>query len=121
MTVRLMLKVCSVAALVLLVFFALGPAKWTPRSGLGFEFDHFVGYFVFTLCSVSLGRGHSRSGEPLRSWRWCWRACNLFYRVAHPIMWRPCIVQPGCWRRRCLLSFLFEHRDGFNQSRSENI
>jgi hypothetical protein len=43
-----MLKVCSVAALVLLVVFALGPAKWTPRSGLGFQFDHFVGYFVFT-------------------------------------------------------------------------
>jgi VanZ family protein len=35
--------------LVVLVFFALGPAKWTPRSGLGFEFDHFVGYFFFTL------------------------------------------------------------------------
>jgi VanZ family protein len=49
MTVKLMLKVCSVAALVLLVFLALGPAKWQPRSGLGFEFDHFVGYFVFTL------------------------------------------------------------------------
>jgi hypothetical protein len=44
-----MLKVCSVAALVVLVFFALGPAQWTPRSGLGFEFDHFVGYFFFTL------------------------------------------------------------------------
>jgi hypothetical protein len=49
MTVRLMLKVCSVAALVALVVFALGPAKWTPRSGLGFEFDHFVGSFFFTL------------------------------------------------------------------------
>ena len=49
MTVKLVLKVCSVAALVVLVFFALGPAKWTPRSGLGFEFDHFVGYFFFTL------------------------------------------------------------------------
>ena len=49
MTIRLVLKVCSVAALVLLVLFALGPAKWTPRSGLGFQFDHFVGYFFFTL------------------------------------------------------------------------
>ena len=49
MTVKFLLKVCSVAALVLLVFLALGPAKWQPRSGLGFEFDHFVGYFVFTL------------------------------------------------------------------------
>ena len=49
MTIKLMFKVCSVVALVLLVFVALGPATWQPRSGLGFELDHFVGYFVFTL------------------------------------------------------------------------
>jgi VanZ family protein len=49
MTIRRILKVSSVAALALLVLFALGPAKWTPRSGLGFQFDHFVGYFFFTL------------------------------------------------------------------------
>jgi VanZ family protein len=48
MTIKLMLKVCSVAALVLLAFVALGPAEWQPRSGLGWEIDHFVGYFVFT-------------------------------------------------------------------------
>jgi VanZ family protein len=49
MTIKLMFKVCSVAALVLLPFIALGPAEWTPRSGLGWEIDHFVGYFVITL------------------------------------------------------------------------
>jgi VanZ family protein len=49
MTIKPMLKVCSVAALVLLAFIALGPAEWTPRSGLGWEIDHFVGYFAFTL------------------------------------------------------------------------
>jgi VanZ family protein len=49
MTIKLLLKVCSVVALVLLVFIALGPSKWTPRSGIGWEIDHFVGYFVFTL------------------------------------------------------------------------
>jgi hypothetical protein len=48
MTIKLMLKVCCVAALVLLAFIALGPAAWTPRSGLGWEVDHFVGYFVIT-------------------------------------------------------------------------
>ena len=66
MTLRLMLKVCSVAALIVLVVFALGPAKWTPRSGLGFEFDHFVGYFFFTLlfclslAATTRGRGSPR-------------------------------------------------------------
>ena len=49
MTAKLMLKVCSVAALVLLAFIALGPAEWTPRSGLGWEIDHFAGYFALTL------------------------------------------------------------------------
>src|SRR3954453_17895245 len=49
MTVKLMLKVCSVAALVLLVGLGLGPESWQPRSGLGWELDHFVGYFVFTV------------------------------------------------------------------------
>ena len=43
-----MLKIFSVVALVFLVFLALGPASWQPRSGLGWELDHFVGYFVFT-------------------------------------------------------------------------
>jgi VanZ family protein len=49
MTTKLVLKVSSVAALVLLIFVALGPAEWQPRSGIGFEIDHFVGYFIFTL------------------------------------------------------------------------
>ena len=44
-----LLKVFSVTALVLLTFVALGPATWQPRSGLGWEIDHFVGYFIFTL------------------------------------------------------------------------
>src|SRR5215469_14466154 len=42
-------KVCSVAIMVLLVIGALGPAKWTPRTALGWQIDHFVGYFAITL------------------------------------------------------------------------
>ena len=54
MSIKHMTKVCSVAALVLLAFVALGPAKLVPRSGLGWEIDHFVGYFALTLV-VCLG------------------------------------------------------------------
>ena len=43
-----LLKFCSAAALVLLVIIALGPAKWTPRTALGWEIDHFLGYFAIT-------------------------------------------------------------------------
>lgn len=45
---RVFMKLCSVAVLVLLVIAALGPEKWQPRSGLGWEFDHFAGYFAIT-------------------------------------------------------------------------
>ncbi len=49
MSIKLISKVCSVAVFFLLVFAALGPAKWIPRSGLGWQIDHFVGYFALTL------------------------------------------------------------------------
>jgi VanZ family protein len=49
MSVTRILKLCSGAVLILLVVVALGPAKWAPRSGFGWEIDHFVGYFVITL------------------------------------------------------------------------
>ena len=42
-------KVCSGAILVLLVIAALGPERWTPRTALGWQFDHFIGYFAITL------------------------------------------------------------------------
>jgi VanZ family protein len=35
--------------LVVLMVVGLGPSKWQPRSGFGWEFDHFAGYFVLTL------------------------------------------------------------------------
>jgi VanZ family protein len=42
-------KVCSLIIIVLLVIAALGPAKWAPRTELGWQFDHFIGYFGITL------------------------------------------------------------------------
>jgi VanZ family protein len=38
-----------VAIIVLLVIGALGPANWTPRTALGWQIDHFLGYFAITL------------------------------------------------------------------------
>ena len=47
---RSTLRAIGVAILVaLIVFAALGPAKWQHRTGLGWQFDHIVGYFGFTL------------------------------------------------------------------------
>jgi VanZ family protein len=42
-------KLGSVAIMVLLVIGALGPADWTPRTALGWQIDHFLGYFAITL------------------------------------------------------------------------
>jgi VanZ family protein len=50
MSNRSIARVGGVAILVaLLLFAALGPAKWQVRTGLGWQFDHVVGYFAFTL------------------------------------------------------------------------
>ena len=35
--------------MVLLVIGAVGPANWTPRTALGWQIDHFLGYFAITL------------------------------------------------------------------------
>lgn len=35
--------------MILLVIGALGPERWTPRTAFGWQFDHFIGYFVITL------------------------------------------------------------------------
>jgi VanZ family protein len=48
MTIKPVAKFCSVAAMALLVFAALGPADWQPRTGLGWQIDHFLGYFAIT-------------------------------------------------------------------------
>jgi VanZ family protein len=42
-------RVCAVPIVVLLVIAALGPEKWAPRTHLGWQFDHFIGYFGITL------------------------------------------------------------------------
>jgi VanZ family protein len=47
-TLRIVARLCSVAVIALLVILALGPAKWTPRTALGWQADHFLGYFAIS-------------------------------------------------------------------------
>ena len=43
------LKLCSVPIIAFLVYVHLGPAKWQPpRTGLGWQLDHFLGYVAAT-------------------------------------------------------------------------
>ena len=46
---RTVTKACCVPIVILLVIAALGPEKWAPRTHLGWQFDHFIGYFGITL------------------------------------------------------------------------
>lgn len=48
-SLRALAKICSLVVLALLVVGALGPADWTPRTPLGWQTDHFLGYFAITL------------------------------------------------------------------------
>ena len=41
-----LLKFCGVAAIAWLVFAHLGPTNWQPRTGLGWQIEHFLGYFL---------------------------------------------------------------------------
>ena len=51
------LKVFCIAILGIITFVGLGPARWQPRSGFGWELDHFVGYFVITaVCCLAWPR-----------------------------------------------------------------
>jgi hypothetical protein len=46
---RTLAKACSLPIMILLVIAALGPEKWAPRTELGWQFDHIIGYFGITL------------------------------------------------------------------------
>jgi hypothetical protein len=48
MTIKFMTKICSAAIMILFVIIALGPGNWAPRTGVGFQLDHFLGYFGLT-------------------------------------------------------------------------
>ncbi|MGC2824519.1 MAG: hypothetical protein WA322_09825 [Pseudolabrys sp.] len=49
MIIKPIAKFCSGAAIALVVITALGPANWQPRTSLGWEIDHVLGYFAITL------------------------------------------------------------------------
>jgi hypothetical protein len=55
MTIKLIIKFCSVVAAIGAILFAtLGPADWQFRTGLGWKTEHVLAYFVVTsiVCLV---------------------------------------------------------------------
>jgi|SRR6266566_281163 hypothetical protein len=105
-------KVCSGAIMVLLVVLALGPANWTPRTPLGWQIDHFLGYSAITLFVCVAWPRPLVVGE--FSWppQSCWKVCRLSHRIGRPILWLHYGAQAGCWRRLSLRSSSCERGDG---------
>src|SRR5262249_47826886 len=49
-SIKLTIKFCSVAvAIAAIVFAQLGPGDWQVRTGLGWQTEHALAYFVVTL------------------------------------------------------------------------
>src|SRR5215472_5991831 len=49
-SIKLTIKFCSIAvAIAAIVFAELGPGDWQPRTGLGWQTEHVLAYFVVTL------------------------------------------------------------------------
>ena len=90
MSIKILLKVCGGAAFLLLIYAALGPEKWIPRSGFGWRVDHFLGYFALTLMFCFIWGGHSCSGE--RGCRGAVRGLASFY-AGSPCRFLCCIDQ----------------------------
>ena len=117
MTIKSAAKFCSVAAIILVVVAALGPAGWAPRTGLGWETDHFLGWFAITsLVCFAWPRPFVVGGaimafaallEGLQAFTPD-RSANLLAAVA---------AQAGRWRRLCLLSSSSGHGGGVPASR----
>ena len=93
-----------------------------PRSGLGFEFDHFVGYFFFTLLfclawprPLAVGGALAVLAVVLENLQSFLPGRSSYFVAA--------LYSAGgvVGRRCCLLSFSFEHRGGFNQGWTSTI
>ena len=48
MAIKLITTVCSVAGLAAVAFAQLGPSNWQLRTGLGWQSEHVLAYFVVT-------------------------------------------------------------------------
>jgi hypothetical protein len=69
MPIKSTIKVVGATVLVLLLLFcALGPAKWQYRTGLGWQIDHVVGYFGFITGIGRTGQPAMGSGPMPPSW-----------------------------------------------------
>lgn len=92
-------KACCVPILLMLVIAAVGPEKWAPRTSLGFQFDHFIGYFGLTLFFCFAWPRPVVVGGAFMLSPHCLRACKLSHRIDQPIFWLYSTARAAHWRR----------------------
>jgi hypothetical protein len=113
MIIKAVAKFCSVAAIVLVVFAALGPGNWAPRAELGWQMDHFLGWFAITSLVCFAWPRPFVVGGALMAFAALLEALQAFTPDrARPIFWLQSAAQAGRWRRLYLLSSSFEHGGG---------
>jgi hypothetical protein len=105
-------KICCVPIMVLLVIAALGPGKWTARTALGWQFDHFIGYFGIALF-FCFARGHPFVvGGIIMALAAVLEGLQVFTPDRSAIFRQPAMAQAERWRRLPLLRSSSEHGDG---------
>ena len=94
---RLWMRFCSFAVIAFLVYVHLGPAQWQPpRTGLGWQMDHFLGYFAATsIVWLAWPRRPFVVGGFMMVTSGCWRPCKFLHRIAMPIFTLHCLAHAG--------------------------
>src|SRR5262245_52146017 len=103
-SVKLTIKFCAVAvAIAAIVFAQLGPGDWQVRTGLGWQTEHVLAYFVVTLIACLVWPRPFVVGPALMAASMLLEALPL----------RPgCTAQAGHWRQLYWLHFSPEPGDG---------
>lgn len=108
MSIKTMLKLCSVAACFLLIFAALGPEKWIPRSSFGWRVDHFFGYFALALMFCFVWRRPVLAGSALMAVAMLLEALQAFTADRHADVYAAIISAGGAMAAILPADFLIQ-------------
>src|SRR5512139_3484188 len=104
--IRLIIKFCSVAVAVAAIVFAqLGPGDWLPRTGLGWQTEHVLAYFVVTSIVCLVWPRPFVVGPAFMAASVLLEGLQVLTPNRHAVFWPDCTAQAGRSRRLCLLSF----------------
>src|SRR5262249_21945074 len=112
-SVKLIIKFCSVAgAIAAIVFAELGPGDWQLRTGLGWQTEHLLAYFVVTSIVCLVWPKPLVVGPALMAASMLLEALQALTPDRHANFQAGLYGAGGRSRRLCLLSFSPEYGGG---------